>query len=59
MCMLNLIGSNGSRFIRLPEARGMAALQIKRIASSDFPRTYDSDDLGRLTIIVYSAHVLS
>jgi hypothetical protein len=51
-CMLNLIGSNShlyfARFVRLPEARGMAALQIKRMASNDFPGNYDSDDLGEI-----------
>jgi hypothetical protein len=51
-CMLNVIGSNGvlyfSRFMSLPEARGMAALQIKRMASSDFPGNYSPDDLGEI-----------
>lgn len=51
-CMLNLIGSNGilyfSRFMRLPESRGMTALQIQRMASSNFPGNYDRDDLGEI-----------
>ncbi|KAF8573812.1 hypothetical protein K439DRAFT_922062 [Ramaria rubella] len=58
-CMLNLIASNAvlnfGRFMELPEARGMVALQVKRMATendylrrNDDPRRYDADDLGEI-----------
>jgi hypothetical protein len=50
--MLNVLGSGGilyfARFVKLPVSRGMAALQVERMAGEEFPGNYNPDELGEM-----------